>query len=725
MKKQFFLICSLFLILSISSVCASDDFNDMGYDNLSLDNSDIALNTYGDSLLTSQYDDYIAVNESVSVSASNVTKYFGGSERFNVYISDNENNSISNKSVIISINGVDYSGTTNSDGVASIGLNLMAGEYPVIVSCGNNVVNSNVVILSTVNGSDIVKMEKNDTQYYAAFLDSQGNPLANGTDVRFNINGVFYDRKVNGGLAKLNINLNPGDYIITAMNLVTGDRNSNTISVISKLIENSDVTKYYKNNTQYTLKVLNNTGGVAPAGESVTFNINGVLYNRLTNGSGYCRLNINLNPGDYIITAQYNGSVVSNKIKVLPILSASDLTKLYATPGKFVATLLDGKGKLYSNQTVRFNINGVFYNRTTDNNGQAMLNINLHPGEYIITSMFNGASISNMVVVDPILISIFDISRAANELNAYYEKYNKFPNTIKAPVHAFTMPEFFYLMNKAISQIKASNFKDIDIIYGVNGADSSDVGTIDSCLVKEDEFVSIANKLVSQISKDNKVPSTVDTSMGKVKFNDYLLLDTRIMSFYYEYGGGLADYVTFVSPELLKGIANPYGLPGKNVYIDADGGSDEKKWDFARALTAAGWNVYVGKTHSNSHYEDYFNVPRNYVLVNIYNGFCAGTIRELASSYIQNVLRSKNVVCVPVWDSINWTNPNGMGPYRYGDFSGYSAKRAWDDNFSITDPSISNVAQYLASNKIIHCTYPSTEGLVYQFLHGGFTKTIQ
>jgi len=149
MKNQFFLICSLFLILSISSVCASDDFNDMGYDNLSLDNSDIALNTYGDSLLTSQYDDYIAVNESVSVSASNVTKYFGGSERFNVYISDNENNSISNKSVIISINGVDYSRTTNSDGVASIGLNLMAGEYIITSMYSNNARISNKITISS------------------------------------------------------------------------------------------------------------------------------------------------------------------------------------------------------------------------------------------------------------------------------------------------------------------------------------------------------------------------------------------------------------------------------------------------------------------------------------------------------------------------------------------------------------------------------------------------
>ena len=722
MKKQFILICSLFLILSVTGVCASDDFN---FDDSSFMDSDINSN----SILTSQDDDFLSLNETgdISISAQNVTKYCGGSERFHVSLSDVENNPVSNRSVVISINGVDYSRTTDSQGLTSLALNLKPGEYPVIVSSGDIVIDSNVVILSTVNGSDIVKMDKNATQYSATFLDGTGKYLAVGSTVRFNINGVFYDRKVenNEGLAKLNINLNPGEYIITSMNLETGDSNANLITVLPKLIENRDITKYYRNATQYTVKVLDDNGKVAGAGENVSFNVNGVLYKRSTDENGICQLNINLNPGEYVITVQINKSMVSNKIKVLPILSADDITKYYGNSNQFVATLVDGQGNLYPNQNVSFNINGVFYNRTTDENGQARLNINLLPSEYIITSMFNGSAISNKVIIKPVLLSINDIAKAAYNLNAYYEKNSKFPNSIKAPYYGFTMPEFFYLMNKAISQIASSNFSDIKIVDGIKGPDLSSEDTIDSCLLKRDEFVSIANKLSSQIAKDIKVPSSVDTPMGKLRFNDYLLISTRVMSFYWEYDVNLADYVTVISQDAQQNINNPYGISGKNVYIDADGGSDDKKWDLARALTAAGWNVKVGQTDSNSHYKDYFNTPSNYVLINIYNGFCAGTIRELASNYIQNVLKSKNVVCVPVWDTANWLNPDGMGPYRYGDFSGYSAQRAWDDNFSINDPYISNVAQYLSSNNIKYCSYPSTDGLVYQFLHGGAEQTMK
>ena len=46
-----------------------------------------------------------------------------------------------------------------------------------------------------------------------------------------------------------------------------------------------------------------------------------------------------------------------------------------------------------------FNVNGIFYNRLTDSNGQAALNIRLPPGEYIITSSFNGANIANKITI--------------------------------------------------------------------------------------------------------------------------------------------------------------------------------------------------------------------------------------------------------------------------------------------------------------------------------------
>ena len=110
-------------------------------------------------------------------------------------------------------------------------------------------------------------------------------------------------------------------------------------------------------------------------------------------------MNINLFPGDYIITAEYGGAAVSNNIKVLPILNASNVIMKYLDGTQFKATLVDGQGKPYAGQSVTFNINGVYYNRTTDDSGIVKLNLKLFPGEYIITSSYNGYSISNKVTI--------------------------------------------------------------------------------------------------------------------------------------------------------------------------------------------------------------------------------------------------------------------------------------------------------------------------------------
>ena len=344
---------------------------------------------------------FTIVNERYHLIANDVTKFYKGHERFNVTLIDTLNKSVANKTIIIKINGVTYTRTTDVGGNVSLALGLGSGVYNVTSIFDNITVKSTVTILSTVNGTDVVKMFRNGTQYYATFRDSEGNYLANGTTVQFNINGVMYERRVSGdkGLAKLNINLPVGEYIITAINLVTREMTANNITVLSLITENKDLTKYYKNASQYTVKVLSEEGNSVGAGENVTFNINGIFYTRTTNESGIAKLNINLQPGSYIITAEYNGCMVSNIITVLTILTAEDITMGYHDGTKFVATLLDGQGKPYAGQNITFNINGVFYNRVTDSSGQAKLNINLMAGEYIITSSYNGYNIANKVTV--------------------------------------------------------------------------------------------------------------------------------------------------------------------------------------------------------------------------------------------------------------------------------------------------------------------------------------
>ena len=65
----------------------------------------------------------------------------------------------------------------------------------------------------------------------------------------------------------------------------------------------------------------------------------------------------------------------------------------------FTVKTLDGQGMPLPNQNLTFNIHGVFYHKTTDDNGVANLNINLMKGEYIITSMWDDYEIANMIYI--------------------------------------------------------------------------------------------------------------------------------------------------------------------------------------------------------------------------------------------------------------------------------------------------------------------------------------
>ena len=342
----------------------------------------------------------------VVIRADNLTKYYGNNKSLEFTLTDDTGNALSNKSLIITLNGRNYTRTTDSNGVAVMKINLAPGRYDAIATFSGDEkfapASSNVTadILSTVISKDLEKYFKNATQFYVTLVDSDGNILP-GTNVTFNINGKIYERKTNeNGSARMNINLIPETYIISAYNPVTNETNSYNIKVLPLIVDNSDLTKYFRNSSQYVVRILDNQGNPVGAGETVSFNINGVFYERSTNASGYAKMNINLPPGDYIITAIYHDESVSNNIKVLPTLKADNLTKKYGGDEKFCVSVLNAQGNpVAAGETVTFNINGVFYNRTTDSSGIARLNIRLPAGEYIITSYYEGAVTSNKVTV--------------------------------------------------------------------------------------------------------------------------------------------------------------------------------------------------------------------------------------------------------------------------------------------------------------------------------------
>ena len=425
-KMKIFLITLCFM-LSVSAVgAASDVGNVVSFDD-DVETGDLDVDPPSgiDDINNVTYSKSEDTREPV-IYGEDLSMYYKNGSRYEVSIYQDGKiiNSQNNDSkVIFNVNGVNYTKEL-VNGKASIGINLNPGNYTITTfyhyTDGLATKTNNIEVLSTIQANDVVKFFRNGTQYCAKFLDGCGSPLVNAS-VIFNINGVFYKKQTDdNGMAKLNINLRPGVYILTAMHPDTLMYGSN-ITVLSTILAN-DVVKFFRNGTQYCAKFLDGCGSPL-VNASVTFNINGVLYKKQTDYEGIARLNINLFLGKYILTAMHpDGLMYGYNITVLSTIHGDDIVKFFRNGTQYCAKFLDGCGSPLVNASVTFNINGVFYKKQTDDNGMARLNINLFPGEYILTAIhLNGEEKANIIKVLT-TISAEDISLIENKSGVFVLK---------------------------------------------------------------------------------------------------------------------------------------------------------------------------------------------------------------------------------------------------------------------------------------------------------------
>ena len=380
--------------------------------------SDLANGTYSVDVFYNGDDIYAPIKNSTAFTVSKVSDYNMTVDIADIVKGENATITVSvpedgTGSVIVTINGTDYKGTVVNGTAKVIIPGLDEGTYKVVTFyTGDNkydsmIVNGTITVnkntKTTLTMDNLVKYFNGPQKLMAKLVDGFGNPIANAT-VYFTINGKVYARITDeNGTASIAIRLLPGEYKASALFNGTKDHDkatANATVTVKSTIFGNDTTLYFRNGTQYMAKFLD-SDGKALANTDVKFNINGVFYTRVTDENGIARLNIRLDPASYIITA-YNpvtGEQKANNITVLPRIIAKDLSMKYLDGSTFNAALVDGQGKAISGVNITFNINGVFYHKTTDADGVTKLNIRLMPGEYIITSMYDECWASNKIII--------------------------------------------------------------------------------------------------------------------------------------------------------------------------------------------------------------------------------------------------------------------------------------------------------------------------------------
>ncbi|WP_400252509.1 Ig-like domain repeat protein, partial [Methanobrevibacter smithii] len=305
--------------------------------------------------------------------------------------------------VIISVNGKNYTVMTKY-GMASVTISDLAnGTYSVDAFYNGDdiyapIKNSTAFTVSkvsdynmTVDIADIVKGE-NATITVSVPEDGTGNVIVT-------INGTDYKGTVVNGTAKVIIpGLDEGTYKVVTF--YTGDNKYDSMIVNGTITVNKNtkttltmdnLVKYFNGPQKLMAKLVDGFGNPI-ANATVYFTINGKVYARITDENGTASIAIRLLPGEYKASALFNGTddydmaAVNASVLVKNTILGNDTTLYFRNGTQYVAKFLDGNGKALANTDVKFNINGVFYTRVTDENGIARLNIRLDPASYIITA---------------------------------------------------------------------------------------------------------------------------------------------------------------------------------------------------------------------------------------------------------------------------------------------------------------------------------------------------
>ena len=198
--------------------------------------------------------------------------------------------------------------------------------------------------------------------------------------------------------------------------------------------------------------VLTDKNGNLLANKPVDIEINNVKYTRITDENGIARLNINLNVDSYPVGVSFKGDDEYNKstgycrVFVTPKITVNNLNMKYSDGSKFTAKLTDIDDNPLQGINVLFKVNGASYNRATNNEGIASLNINLNPGDYnILTYAVDAVNSTIHIDKGATRMEGTDINKTFSEKVAYqcavYDvNNNRVPGVVKITVNGKTYP---------------------------------------------------------------------------------------------------------------------------------------------------------------------------------------------------------------------------------------------------------------------------------------------
>ena len=361
---------------------------------------------------------------SVNLTVDNLVMDYRDGSVFAVTLTDEDGNAVVNATVSIDIDGDVFEVVTNDNGVGELPFNLAPNVYNITATyAGDDVYESasataTVTVnraAATLSADDLVMTYKDGSAWIVSLTNPNGDAIANAY-VTVTIAGKTNRIKTNAsGMAKLNINLAPGNYTISASFENTkyiAEEISSTVTVNKKqaVLTADDLVMTYKDGSAYSV-TLTDADGNALANKVVKITIGTKTYDRKTDENGVASLPINLKVGSYDVSVKFEGDTYFDEVEISSTISvakpelslvAEDINMTYKDGTSYNVQLVDGQGNPYAvaGEIVKITVKGKEYNRKTNANGIASLPINLAAGTYEITAEYDGKVINSTVIVN-------------------------------------------------------------------------------------------------------------------------------------------------------------------------------------------------------------------------------------------------------------------------------------------------------------------------------------
>ena len=368
-----------------------------------LNNGDYALKVHfdDDNYMFSPVEQSFSINVNPAVIVGeNFITYYQSGEYCSIRLMDENGLPLSDKLLVIELNGNSFANSTDDEGVVLVPINLKTGIYNLKVSfTGDDEYLPLASSLKIVVNSSISFTNTQYTLNSKMTIFLSGNITGQAIDVL--INGGEHKFIGNDGFISINVDFNVGTYAMQITNPLTGEVKNQTITVLPRLSDNGNVVMYYGADKECGVHVFDDNANVVSAGEIVEFKINGKINKVKTNNKGYASFSLNnLKAGKYTIEFSYKGFRTSSKITVKPTLITKNKKFKKAKTIKYTAKLLNKNGKVLKGKKITFKVKGKTYKAKTNKKGIATIKIkNLKVGKYKVVSKYGKQKSTSKITI--------------------------------------------------------------------------------------------------------------------------------------------------------------------------------------------------------------------------------------------------------------------------------------------------------------------------------------